>query len=90
MTTTERAMVVHQQEPYNAEPPRSALAESVVTPVGVFYGRNHGTMPRIEPQDWRLQVDGMVDRPLELSLADLSPTVRSSPRCSVRGTGVPG
>jgi sulfite oxidase len=71
VTTTERTIVVHQHEPYNAEPTRTALAENIVTPVGVFYGRNHGTMPDIDPQEWRLRVDGLVDRPLELSLADL-------------------
>lgn len=64
-------MVVHEQEPYNAEPSRSALAEHVVTPNDTFYGRNHGVMPDIAAQDWRLQIDGMVDRPLELSLEDL-------------------
>jgi sulfite oxidase len=71
VTGTERDMVVHEQEPYNAEPTRSALAEHVVAPVGVFYGRNHGTMPNIAREAWRLRVDGLVDRPLELSLADL-------------------
>ncbi|MFD1521718.1 molybdopterin-dependent oxidoreductase [Pseudonocardia yunnanensis] len=64
-------MVVHEQDPYNAEPTPSALAEHALTPVGVFYGRNHGTTPVIAPQEWRLRIDGMVDRPLELSLADL-------------------
>ncbi|GAA3079416.1 sulfite oxidase [Pseudonocardia yunnanensis] len=64
-------MVVHEQDPYNAEPTPSALAEHALTPVGVFYGRNHGTIPVIAPQEWRLRIDGMVEHPLELSLADL-------------------
>jgi sulfite oxidase len=64
-------MIVHQQEPYNAEPTPSALAEHVLTPVRAFYGRNHGRMPRLDPLAWRLSVDGLVDRPLELSLAQL-------------------
>ena len=64
-------MIVHEQEPYNAEPTRAALAEHVITPTGTFYGRNHGTMPEIDAQAWRLRVDGMVERPLQLSLADL-------------------
>lgn len=64
-------MVVHEQDPYNAEPSRAALAEHVITPVDTFYGRNHGTMPAIDPEAWRLRIDGMVERPLELSLADL-------------------
>ena len=64
-------MVVHEQEPYNAEPPRAALAEHVITPTGTFYGRNHGPTPTIDPDAWRLRVDGLVATPLELSLADL-------------------
>ncbi len=33
------------QEPFNAEPPRSALISSYVTPVDLFYKRNHGPIP---------------------------------------------
>jgi len=64
-------MVVHGQEPYNAEPPPGALADDLLTPVGTFYSRNHGQVPDLDPQAWRLRVDGLVDQPLELSLADL-------------------
>lgn len=64
-------MIVHEQEPYNAEPPRAALAEHVITPVEVFYGRNHGTMPEIDAGAWRLRVGGMVGHALEFSLTEL-------------------
>ena len=64
-------MIVHEQEPYNAEPSRSALAEHLITPVEVFYGRNHGAMPKIDPRAWRLRVGGLVGQTLELSLAEL-------------------
>jgi DMSO/TMAO reductase YedYZ molybdopterin-dependent catalytic subunit len=36
-----------------------------------FYVRNHFPMPRIEPLDWRLEVRGVVERPLSLSLREL-------------------
>lgn len=64
-------MVVHEQVPYNAEPVRSALAQHVITPLDTFYGRNHGAIPDLDPHGWRLQIDGMLDRPMVLSLADL-------------------
>lgn len=64
-------MIVHEEEPYNAEPTRAALAESVITPVPTFYGRNHGPIPELDPQAWRLHVDGLLDQPVALSLADL-------------------
>ena len=36
------------QEPFNAEPPRSALVSSYVTPVHLFYKRNHGPIPIVD------------------------------------------
>jgi sulfite oxidase len=64
-------MIVHETDPFNAEPPRTALADQVLTPVDTFYSRNHGPIPVIEASAWRLKVGGMVGRPLELSLDDL-------------------
>lgn len=67
-------MIVHETSPYNAESSRAALAEDTVTPVNAFYSRNHGPIPEIDPATWRLRVDGLVDKPLGLSLADLQQT----------------
>ncbi len=64
-------MVVHEDGPINAEPPGSALAADDVTAVEAFYVRNHGPVPEIDPSLWRLTVDGLVERRLELSLQDL-------------------
>ncbi|WP_243274281.1 sulfite oxidase [Streptomyces albus subsp. chlorinus] len=61
-------MVVHEREPFNAEPPRGALGEEELTPLDTFYVRNHGPVPALDPAAWRLTVDGLVERPLELSL----------------------
>jgi sulfite oxidase len=64
--------VVHGTEPLNAEPSRAALAGAAVTPVDVFYVRNHGPVPRDDRSGWRLRVGGLVGHELELSLEDLS------------------
>ncbi|MEV5333678.1 sulfite oxidase [Streptomyces werraensis] len=64
-------MVVHGGEPFNAEPPAAALAGAAVTPLDAFYSRNHGPVPRLDPAGWRLTVDGLVARPLQLTLDDL-------------------
>lgn len=64
-------MVVHGQDPYNAEPPPSALADHPLTEADTFYSRNHGPVPTLHPAAWRLHVDGLVERVLDLSLADL-------------------
>jgi sulfite oxidase len=64
-------MLVHRAEPYNAEPSRGALADRMLTPLDAFYCRNHGPVPQMHPESWRLTVDGLVERPLTLSLGDL-------------------
>ncbi|MGH3499006.1 MAG: sulfite oxidase [Nocardioidaceae bacterium] len=64
-------MVVHSSEPFNAEPPASALAGNVLTPMDTFYARNHGAIPHVDPSTWRLTVGGLVGRELSLSLAEL-------------------
>jgi sulfite oxidase len=64
-------MIVHSADPLNAEPSRAALAESELTDAATFYVRNHGPVPDVRPDGWRLRVGGLVDRPLELSLAGL-------------------
>jgi sulfite oxidase len=64
-------MIIHDREPFNAEPPPGALAGQVLTPIEAFYSRNHGPSPELDPASWRLRVDGLVDRELVLSLAEL-------------------
>ena len=64
-------LVVHGEDPFNAEPPRAALADEQVTSLDAFYVRNHGPVPEIEPSSWRLRVDGLVKDELELSLEGL-------------------
>ncbi|QHO56181.1 Sulfite oxidase [Arachis hypogaea] len=39
-------------EPFNVEPPRSALTCSYVTPSNFFYKRNHGPIPIVEDIEW--------------------------------------
>jgi sulfite oxidase len=64
-------MIVHEADPYNAEPPPGALADLMLTPADSFYSRNHGPIPLIDPHSWRLNVGGLVEHDLELSLDDL-------------------
>ena len=50
-----------------------------VTPTGLHYLLVHFDIPAVDPVAWRLRLDGLVDRPLELSLADL----RALPRRTI-------
>ncbi|MEZ4734217.1 MAG: molybdopterin-dependent oxidoreductase [Caldilineaceae bacterium] len=44
---------------------------SRITPNDKFFGVGHYNWPTIDAEQWRLAVDGMVENPLSLSLADI-------------------
>ena len=50
--------------------PLEALRDPL-TPVGLHYLLIHYDIPAVDPDAWRLQIDGAVERPLTLSLDDL-------------------
>jgi sulfite oxidase len=63
-------LIVHQQEPFNAETPRGRLAGSAITPAGLFYVRGHGAVP--DPGTGSaFTVGGMVARELRLDVEAL-------------------
>jgi sulfite oxidase len=62
--------IVHEQDPFNAEPPREALGRAPITPFERFYVRAHGAVPEL-PLDAKLRVEGLVDEPLELTFDQL-------------------
>ena len=75
--------IQHSELPNNREPPLPQLVESWLTPVDRFYVRSHAAAPEIDPAVYRLQVDGLVDRPLNLSLEQLR---REFPQVEVTAT----
>jgi sulfite oxidase len=64
-------LVVHGRDPFNAEPALAHLVADQITPLAHFYVRNHGPMPTIDEAAYRLRVEGLVHKPLELSLSQL-------------------
>jgi DMSO/TMAO reductase YedYZ molybdopterin-dependent catalytic subunit len=66
----EAALIVRQSSPANLEMPFATL-DGFLTPTPRFYVRNHFPVPEIRESDWRLTIDGAVERPAELSLAEL-------------------
>jgi DMSO/TMAO reductase YedYZ molybdopterin-dependent catalytic subunit len=58
------------ERPINYESVRSTFTTRI-TPTDRFYLRNHFDLPRVDVKAWRLNVHGLVDNPLSLSLADL-------------------
>jgi len=69
-------LIVHEQDPFNAETSPDALAEAPLTATDAFYVRDHGEVPPVDPAAWRLRVGGLVERELELSLSTLREAFR--------------
>jgi sulfite oxidase len=76
-------LIVHEEEPFNAETGLAALAEGPLTAMDAFYVRSHGAVPELDPAAWRLRVHGLVERELELSLDTLREAFRE---CEVTAT----
>ena len=60
-----------QYDPFNYGTPLDALDGEFITPNDIFYIRNNGPVPDIDPATWRLSIGGLVDSPMELTLDDL-------------------
>src|SRR3989442_4965839 len=76
-------LIVHQEQPLNAEPPGDLLRQSFLTPQEHFFVRTHGSIPAVDPTSYRLLITGMVQRKRALSLDEL-PSV--SPAHTVTAT----
>ncbi|KAK9012429.1 hypothetical protein V6N11_040483 [Hibiscus sabdariffa] len=70
-------------EPFNAEPPRSALVSSYVTPVELFYKRNHGPIPVLDDiERYCVDISGLIETPKKVYMRD----VRMLPKYNVTAT----
>jgi DMSO/TMAO reductase YedYZ molybdopterin-dependent catalytic subunit len=63
-------LIVRAARPQDLETPAHLLT-SWITPNDLFYVRSHFYTPSVDANAWRLRIDGDVERPLELTLADL-------------------
>jgi DMSO/TMAO reductase YedYZ molybdopterin-dependent catalytic subunit len=63
-------VIVRQNEPDNLEYPFANLTD-FHTPNDRFYVRNHFAVPEIDFKDWRLRIEGAVERPIELGIDEL-------------------
>ena len=68
--------------------PFASLAEWA-TPTDLFFVRNHFPSPNLDAREWRLRVDGAVERPLDLDLDSLkamrSTTLAAVVECAGNG-----
>jgi DMSO/TMAO reductase YedYZ molybdopterin-dependent catalytic subunit len=60
------------KHPFNAEPPHEdVMNEGWLTPVSMHFVRNHGAVPRLEWGTHHIQVTGLVNRPIDISMDEL-------------------
>jgi len=64
-------LIVHTPVPHNAEPPLGALVQSWITPNDRFYVRSHAPVPKVDADNFKLSVEGLVEEPFEISLGQL-------------------
>jgi len=86
-----RPMILHNDRPEDLETPVRDF-DSWVTPIDVFFVRQHLPRPgAIDPAAYRLAVNGMVSKSLEVTLADLRNlpqfTVPATLECAGNGRG---
>jgi len=69
--TATKELIFRTTDPRNAEPELEHLVKSWLTPTKHFYVRSHAPNPVINPDAFRLTIEGLVRRPMSLSLGDL-------------------
>src|SRR3954462_15126343 len=61
--------IVRSEEPLNLEMPFSTL-DGFITATDLFYVRNHFPIPRIDREQWRLRIEGEVEKPFEIGYGE--------------------
>jgi len=46
-------------------------SEGIITPNGLFFSRSHGGTAHVDPNKWRLMINGLVEKPIVLTLEEL-------------------
>src|ERR1700736_5186960 len=63
--------IVRSEEPLNLEMPFENL-DGFITPTKLFYVRTHFPIPKIDKNQWRLRVEGEVEKPFEINYDELT------------------
>jgi sulfite oxidase len=66
-----KRLMARQESPFNGEPALERLADAWLTPWESFFVRSHGEVPQIDASAFRLQIEGLIERPQSFSLGEL-------------------
>lgn len=80
-------LIFRTTDPRNGEPELEKLVRSWITPTSLFYVRSHAPPPKLTATDFRLTVEGLVRRPLTLSLSDLESFTQRSTTATLTCAG---
>ncbi len=69
--TNDKDLLFRTTEPRNGEPELAKLVNSWITPTELFYVRSHAPNPVIDPNQFKLKVEGLVRQSTTFSLAEL-------------------
>ena len=87
---TEQRRIV-TQSPENSETPLADV-HGWVTPTRLFFVRNHFDVPTVDRNEFRLQIHGAVERPMEWTWDDLAAlperSLFATVECAGNGVGV--
>lgn len=79
-------LIPRSSEPEVLEFPLETL-DGFITPNELFFVRNHHLVPHLDAAAWNVSVEGLVDRPLRLSLDDLRAMPRESRQATLECAG---
>ncbi|MCY7409584.1 MAG: sulfite oxidase [Chitinophagales bacterium] len=66
-----KSFLFHTNDPVNAEPSIDYLCNDFETPQELFYVRNHGAIPLINIESFRLKIKGLVENEIEFTYQSL-------------------
>jgi len=64
-------LIFHNNKPCSAEVPCELVMDNWLTPIPVWFIRNHHPVPVVDPIKYRLHVEGVGTKPVSLTLEDL-------------------
>jgi sulfite oxidase len=80
-------ILVRQERPLNAGPPPEQLRRGFITPNESFFVRNHGDVPEVDRESYRLVLNGLVKKPLKISLDELHRLPKTSLKATLQCAG---
>ena len=82
-------LIYRTRAPRNGEPRLEELVKDWITPTPQFYVRSHGANPTVVADQFKVSIEGMVDKPVTFSIPGLLEKFpKSSVTCTVSCAGI--